>query len=95
MLELNEGKSVASFVDAVFTCTVILLMSTLCFSPMESSYCKKEKKNILVRKKIVSCLLCMYGTMHHSLRLGKNNAELFFMEIKPICPCYYSSENSD
>lgn len=42
MLDPSEGKSVASFAETVFTCTIILLMSTLCFSPMESSLILQE-----------------------------------------------------
>lgn len=95
MLEPSEGKSVASFADTVFTCTIILLMSTLCFSPMESSYCKKEK-NILVREKY-SFMFSLYVWDNTSFFQSweKTNAELFSKEIKLNPPCYYSSENSD
>lgn len=58
MLEPSEGKSVASFADTVFTSRIILLMSTLCFSPKESSYRKKEKKILWLGEKKISCLLC-------------------------------------
>lgn len=51
MLEPSEGKSVASFADTAFTSRIILLMSTLCFSPKESSYRKKEKKILWLGKK--------------------------------------------
>lgn len=64
MLEPSEGKSVANFADTAFTSRIILLMSTLCFSRKESSYCKTEKKNknkTLIREKNISCFSLYIG----------------------------------